>query len=391
MMKRAVGASFLSFLTICAAVTAGRLASAYDLVSHPELALKLKGSYKNLQFNTHRQSNGDFLEANVNRLRTEWDAKLLRVFSAKLVWDNELIFGNYIDSEIFAARQAQRDQPYGDLEYELVQSHNVFYGQNFYRAYGEIDLGVLDVRVGRQKIEWGVMRLFSPGDLFHPLPLFDVEKMERVGATAVNALFTPWPDVKVNAVYAFDRDPDRSRIAGRVTRTVGHFDVSAFGGKFLKDHVTGFDFTGDVLRAGVRGEFYFDDAALGDNFIQAAGGVDYGFANTLYVALEYFHNGQGTNDALTAPLFLPSAAQIRSVHKDFAGFQLKYELTPLWTVSGMSIIDLNGGSLFMNPETKYAFKEWLEVTLGAHLPIGAAQGEFTAIPNLYYLQTQLFF
>ena len=354
-------------------------------------SLKLKGSYKNLNFNTHRQTTGDLIEANLNRLRTQWDAKLLKIFSAQVIWDNELIFGNYIDSEIFAARQALRDQPYGDLEYEFYQRNNVFYGQNLYRAFGEVNLGILDVRVGRQKIDWGIMRLFSPGDLFHPLPIFDVEKSERVGATAAQVTLTPWDGTKLGAVYAFDQDPDRTRIAGRLTRTMGHFDVSAFGGKFLRDHIAGMDVTGDLLKAGVRGEFYFNDADVGDNFIQAAAGVDYGFANTLYLAAEYFYNGQGTNNPLTAPLSLPSAAQIRSVHKNFVGFQMKYELTPLWTVSAMDIIDMNGGSTFLNPETKYSLKEWLEFTAGAHFPIGSSTGEFTPVPNLYYFQTQMFF
>lgn len=366
-------------------------ALSYNLVSTSDFSLKLKGSYKNLQFNTRRQSNNDLLEANLNRLRTQWDAKLLKVFSAQVIWDNELIFGNYIDSEAFQARQSSRDVPYGDLEYELSQGHNVFYGQNFYRAYGELNLDILNIRVGRQKIEWGIMRLFSPGDLFHPLPIFDVEKMERVGSTAANVLFTPWEGTKINAVYAFDQSQDRSRIAGRVTKTLGHFDVSAFGGKFLRDHIAGFDFTGDLLKAGVRGEFYFNDADLGNNFIQASTGIDYGFTNTLYVAVEYFYNGQGTNNALTAPLLLTSAAQIRSIHKNFSGVQLKYDLTPLWTASFMTIADLNGGSFFINPETKYSFKEWLDVTAGAHFPIGQSSGEFTAVPNLYYLQTQIFF
>lgn len=362
-----------------------------ELVSSPVMSLQLKGSYKNLNFNTHRQSTGSLLEANLNRLRTQWDAKLLKIFSAQIIWDHELILGNYIDSELFQSRQLQRDQPYGDLEYELYHGNNIFYGQNFYRAFGELKLDEVNLRIGRQKIDWGIMRVFSPGDLFHPLPIFDIEKSERVGATAAQLFLTPWEETKINVVYAFDQDPDRVRLASRVTRTIGHFDLSGFGGKFLRDGIIGMDMTGDIFKAGIRGEFYYNDADQGDNFIQAAAGLDYGFANTLYLAAEYFHNGQGTNNPLMTPLLIPSAAQIRSVYKNFIGLQMKYDLTPLWTVSFLDIIDINGGSTFLNPETSYSLKDWLDFRLGAHFPLGHSSGEFTSIPNLYYFQTQMFF
>jgi len=363
----------------------------FSLYDNPHFSIDLKGSYKNLGFVTKRRITDSVIAADLNRLRTEWNMNALKVFSAKVIWDNEIIGGNYVSTEEFAARQRTRGEPYLNMDYELVRKNKFFYGQQLYRAYLKFDQEPVTLVIGRQKIDWGVMHAFSPVDLFTRLPIFDIEKEERVGNTAANLIITPMEGLKLNAVYTFRPELDGSRLAGRVTKTLGHYDVSVLGGRFLKDKVFGFDFTGDVKKAGVRGELIYDNADIGKNFVQGAVGMDYGFENTFYFLVEYFYNGQGTNDASTLTPFPPSGIQIQSVHQNFLAMLVKYELTPLWRVSLQNDIDLNGGSFFINPETRYSFYDWLEGVVGAHFPVGRNSGEFTPIPNVYYLQTQFFF
>lgn len=357
-------------------------AEAFEIHQGDRFSLGLKGYYKNLVFETKRQATDNPMTADLNRLRTEWDAKYDNILHAKVIWDNELIGGDYVNSEGFAGREIQRNAPYGHLNYEIVHQNNFFYGQQFYRAYAELTPGPFTLTVGRQKIDWGAMHLFSPADLFSRVPIFDIEKDERVGATAANMNVPIGSSLRINPVYAFHPDFDRSRLGARVTKTLGHFDLSATGGRFLRDAAAGLDFTGDLGKAGVRGEFIYDWAVIGANFAQFAVGADYGFENTFYVALEYFYNGQGRG---------VGANQIQTVHQNFIGLQMKYDLTPLWMAVMETIVDVNGGSFFLNPETKYSFFSWMDVSAGAQLPVGRAGGEFTATPNVYYLQTQLFF
>ncbi len=352
-------------------------------------SLDLKGTYKNLFFASKERATGDPYVADLNRFRTEWDGRFFKVLGLKFIWDNELIGGDYVQSGEFALRQTVRNAPYGDLDYELARRRNFFYGQSFYRAFAAFDPGPFVMTVGRQKIDWGSMRLFSPGDLFTRIPIYDIEKEERVGVTAVQVQI-PVAGFRINPVYAFDRQGDRSRAGARVTRTFGHFDVSVLGGRFLKDACVGIEITGDLQQAGVRAEFLYDWAGIGRNFAQLALGVDYGFSNTLYVALEYFFNGQGTNNAATITPFPATANQIQSVHQNFAGLEVKYDLTPLWMARMETIVDLNGGSVFLNPEMKYSIFSWFEVSGGAQIPAGKTGGEFTALPAVYYVQAEVF-
>ncbi len=373
MLKKLLGLLFF-FIIPCSS-------SASGLYVSDKFSLSLKGYYKNLNFVSKRAATGSTMGAELNRIRTEWDAKIGKTFSTKVIWDNELIAGDYVNSEEFAARQTQRNLPYLNMDYELVRKTDFFYGQSFYRAYGQIDTGPVQLTVGRQKIGWGVMRLFSPVDLFTRLPIFDIEKEEKVGTTAANLTLSLSPSLKINPVYAFHPDFDQTRLGGRITKTIGRFDLSALGGKFLTDEIFGFDFTGDIKKAGVRGEVIYDRTETGGDFVQFAGGIDYGFENSFYTALEYFHNGRGISNAV----------QIQTVHPNFLGLNLKYDLSPLWTVAAETVVDLNGGSVFLFPETRYSLFEWAEIAVGGQIPVGKSGGEFTTVPNAFYFQTQFFF
>ncbi len=357
----------------------------FDLYQKDSFSLGLKGYYKNLFFTSKRRATNRLYQADLNRVRTEWEAHGLRFFSAKIIWDNELIGGNYLQTEEFAARQSQREEPYPDMNYDLIQKKNFFYGQSFYRAYLKFDDGPVVFTLGRQRIDWGVMHFFSPADLFTRLPLFDVEKDERVGTTAANLEIAVGGSLKINPVYTINPDFDQSRMGMRVTKTRGHFDFSLLGGRFRRDGIFGLDFAGDIHKAGIRGELIYDLADRGDRFIQGAAGIDYGFENTFYMALEYFFNGHG---GVGTP---GSGVLIQSNQRHFVSLNLKYDITPLWKVMMQNIVDLRGGSLFINPESQYSLFDWLEGVVGAHFPVGRNSGEFTPIPNVYYLQTQVYF
>lgn len=361
-----------------------------DLYQNHSFSLSLKGYYKNLSFTSKRRVTDSLYEANLNRVRTEWETRGLSFFSAKIIWDHELINGNYLETEEFAARQSQREESYPDMNYDLIRKKNFFYGQSFYRAYLKCDKGPVVFTLGRQRIDWGVMHLFSPADLLTRLPIFDVEKDERVGTTAANLEVLIGEGLKLNPIYTLNPDFDQSQTGMRVTKTLGHFDFSALGGRFRRDGIFGFDFAGDVQKAGIRGEVIYDLADKGDHFIQGAVGMDYGFENTFYLALEYFFNGHGgVGNALVVDP--SSGVLIQSNQRHFVSLNLKYDLTPLWKVMMQNIVDIRGGSIFINPESQYSFFDWLEVAGGAQIPVGHAGGEFTSIPNLYYLQTRLFF
>ena len=374
-----------TFLTMLLAFS--NLVFSAEIYHGPQSSLSLGGHYKNLIFTSKRQATDDPYAAELQRIRLEADAKW-RILSAKVAWDNELLNGDFLQTEEFAGRQMRRNEPYPDMDYQLARTDDFYYGQNLYRAYLKMDAPRISATLGRQRVDWGVMRIEPVADLFVRPPVFDIEKDEFVAPTAANLLI-PLGPFKINPVYTLESDFDRSRTGLRVTRTVGRYDLSVFGGRFLKDTIGGHDFEGDFYDIGIRGELLRDWAGVGGDFFQAAVGADYGFPNSLYFALEYFFNGQGTGSA--ALPFPATAPFLQTVHRHFIGFETKYDLTPLWKVLLLSQTDPAGGSVLLYPELSYTLFEWMEVSGSGIFPVGKAGGEFTAVPNLYQFQAQLFF
>lgn len=364
-----------------------------SLVEKDDFKFTLKGYYKNLFFSSTDLAGDTRYYGDINRVRTEWDAKAWTWLSGKVIWDNEVIFGNYVNTFDFASSQSLRDSPQANLYYNIVQKNNFYYGQNFYRAYGKIAVKALTLIGGRQKIDWGVARLLSPTDLYTPLSTFALEPQEKVGTDAANMTVDLTKTTKLNLVYSIERYFDNSRTGVRLTQTIGRFDISALGGRFLQDKIIGFDFSGDINNVGVRGEFMYDFAVTQDDFVQLMVGADYGFANSFTLAGEYFFNGQAKDTF--SPTFLltplPTANQIQTQHSQFLALHLKYDITPLLTPDLVTIWDLLGSSVFIRPELKYAVLSWMDLTAYAHFPVGRTNGDFTSLPNLYALQLQMFY
>jgi hypothetical protein len=350
------------------------------------------GYYKNLPFITHDTVNDRLDWADLNRLRLEWDAKWGKYLSFKLDWDNEIIAGSYVSSPDFDQQQLFSNQPYIDLDWQIARTSNFFYGQGFYRAWAKFEKGPAVFILGRQEIIWGVMDIFSPVDLFTRLPLFDIEQDETEGLTAANLTYNLTDSLKINPVASFYPELSNCRFAARLTQTVGTFNLSGLGGRFLQDDIGGFDFDGQLWKfLGLKGEFIYDVAYNNDNFAQVSGGIYHNFGSSLYFSLEYFFNGQANGQPTDSPSFANTADQIKTIHKNFVSLQTKYDFLPTWNFFMQTIVDVNGGSIYLNPEVSWMAYPWWKLKVGTQFSDGEAGGDFVSVNDVYYLQTQFFF
>ncbi len=361
------------------------------LVDQPDLKFNFKGYYKNIFFTSNELLTNDRFFGDLNRTRTEWDLNFLKYYSIKVIWDNEIILGDFVNTPEFALQQQGRANPFLDIDWQIAKTNNFFYGQRLYRAYFKLDIHPVLFILGQQRVDWGVMRILSPVDLFTQLSTFEIEREEKIGLPAANLMITAYPNLRINPVYAFDDDFGQTRSGLLLTQTFGSFDVSILGGRFLKDVILGFDFSGDIKKVGVRGEFIFDIADLGPDFVQLSFGLDYAFQNSAYINFEYFYNGQKGVIPLPIAVAPPTGNQIQSIHEHFLGMQIKYDLIPILTIRTLNIWDIAGLSFFINPELKYSAFDWLDFLAGVQILVGKNGGEFSQFPNVYYLQSQMFF
>lgn len=164
------------------------------------------------------------------------------------------------------------------------------------RLYVDAYLKKVDLRVGRQALNWGSAFLVNPTDPFPEVLLLEPWR-PRAGVNAARATVALGEDHQLQAVAGSDDTFTRARVAGRATVNVAGTDVSAVGAwrQESEDGLVGLDVRG-TLGIGFWGEGALH---LGEDvYEEIAVGADYSFpvANTLVVTAQYYRNGAGGDD-----------------------------------------------------------------------------------------------
>ncbi len=74
------------------------------------------------------------------------------------------------------------------------------------RAYVDFTAGSLQVRAGRQRINWSQALVWNPNDLFNTYSFFDFDYVERPGSDAVRVTYSTGPSSAAEAVVKLNSE-----------------------------------------------------------------------------------------------------------------------------------------------------------------------------------------
>jgi hypothetical protein len=345
--------------------------------------LKAGGSAKTLLFYLEQQNQDVWI--NLDRLRLDFDLELFSQLQLKLIYDNELILGNELNE--FQLNDAPS---FLDLDHDLERNDNLLWRHAIYRAYARYFTESIDITLGRQRIAWGVARLWNPIDLFNPTNPLQLEGAEKQGVDAAKVELYLGPLSSLQAVFAPQDKVEEQSVALRYRFTLQKYDLAFMAGEFRDAEVIGGSFDGYLGDGGIRGEITYTYKSPENEFIRAVVGGDYTFANSLYLLMEYLYNG-GTVSAVDWLSFQTSSAEIITRERNFLGFGLGYDITPLVRLDGYFIYDIDQKSTFVGPRLSYSVIENLDLLIGVQLFNGKLDSEFGNLINIYYTQLQWFF
>ncbi len=355
--------------------------------------LSLNGYYKNLLVNSKTLSmfgSSEPYQLDLNRLRLELTGSVNDIFSIDVQYDNEILLGNYLQTTEFSSLLKNR-QPdtWFDLDGNYVDNENAYGGQSFYRAYADIALPDVDLRVGRQRIAWGTAMLWNPMDILNPFSPIQLERQEREGIDAVLMDWSYNALSRLSLVYA--KQKSGSSVATRWSTNQQGVDISLMAGRFRDDKIVGFDFAGQLSGAGVRGEVTQTSPLIGAAYTQAVIGADYTFANTFSVNVEIYYNGQGAVNPVAYEFPRLLAGQIQSLARRYVGTYLGYDITPLLLWRNYVIINLDDDSYFFSPNLIYSMTDNVEASVGLQAFRGDNSTEFGGLSDLGIFQLQWYF
>lgn len=248
----------------------------------------------------------------------------------------------------------------------------------FDRFYLDMDREKWHLRVGRQRINWGINQQFNPNDLFNPFNLFDIDYEERPGVDAIRyerytGMLSSW-----EVAFAPADSIKRTVLAYRYRTNYKGYDLQAIAGKWKTRIAVGGGWSGNLKKAGFSGEFtyflpYKDLPQINPaqtNFVLSTS-IDHAFLEGPFVSLGYLYNYRGTSD----PSLLNLVGGTFTTSSPYGPLPFRHTLTT--SVLG-SFTDLWGGSITVLttpqaevfiaiPSMNYSIKQDLELTVFAQL------------------------
>ena len=195
------------------------------------------------------------------------------------------------------------------MSFNWVNKSPVLFNTFIDRLYIDWTDSKWDIRVGRQRLNWGINTTWNPNDIFNTYNFLDFDYEERPGSDAVKVQYNFTSFSNLEAAFSPSRNVDSMIGALKYAFNTHNYDIQFIGGNYCRDVVVGLGWAGNIKDAGFKGEVsYFQnwhDTRFQHVALSASGTVDYSFKNGLYMSLAFLYNNLATNS-------LYSAAQLQS-------------------------------------------------------------------------------
>ena len=384
----------------------------------------------------------------LTRVRTRLDLRASPQLSAELVYDHELLFGDLGTLGDALGEGLQTDSLL-DLEWDVrafgMPDDGARWRHLLYRASVKLETRRLEAVAGRQRIPWGVGRLWTPIDRFNAIPPLAIEQDQSPGVDALDLRWNFSGFSFAEAVYQPNGRSDDAAYGLRLHGSRGEMDWSLLGGRWEGAWATGMDLAANLGEAALRLEAIWTSPTrevwpVGDarprelgSFWQLVASLDNNFAvgRGLYVLVEHLYNGNalGFGEGAAGPL-LPFFESTREPPAGFApppgagaaaaaaaagpfvrpaspaifggsrvitrarhltGLQLGYDFTPILRGDLLAIYDWEGRSAVFAPFVTYSPISSVELVLGAQLFAGPRLSEYGSAEHLAYFTAEWFY
>ncbi|MBN1949663.1 MAG: hypothetical protein JW801_00565 [Bacteroidales bacterium] len=273
------------------------------------------------------------------------------------------------------------------LTFHQGLGRSYFLSMDIDRAWVQYTKDKLEIKLGRQRINWGQSFVWNPNDLFNSYSFFDFDYPERPGADAVRMVYYPNYSSSLDLAAKID-SAGKVVGAGMYRFTMWNTEFQFLGGYYSREYndynpttslpvvveendiVGGFGFSTGINSLSIRGETSYFHSLLKyqdkENLFQVSLGMDYVTAKSVSLMVEFFYQNQ-VNLSLTSMMGSAQASQdVKSLaFTKFNYFgQLAYPITPLLSgsLSGMYFYDVDLNGFYAGPSMVYSLSNNLNLS-----------------------------
>ncbi len=296
-------------------------------------------------------------------------------------------FGTTYGTLLELQRQGWADMSESWIDNEQLVLHTVID-----RLWGEYTNDKLEIRLGRQRINWGKNTIWNPNDIFNSYSYIDFDYEERPGTDAVRVQYFLDYASRIELGYSPRSTWEESTLAGYYSFNRWDYDFQVMGGKFQDYTVTGVGWAGNIGPFGFNGEgtiFVPGQDSLSSYIVGGISG-NYLIGNGIFLNAEVLYNGN------EAPLDLfdlqSSGIQANNLSpftwSAFMGGS--YPFHPLFSASFGGITYPEEGLFFISPSFTASITNNLDFLILGQLFVGdideltgGAGGGFASYTNTY--------
>ncbi len=282
---------------------------------------------------------------------------------------NRMFYGYRVKEDATFYNTLDEDMGLMDLSYLYWDSNELLLHTIFDRLWAQWESKKWMIRLGRQRINWGVNTVWNPNDIFNQYNYLDFDYEERPGSDALRVQY--FPNFKNTVELAFSPARNFSQSVGALLFKTNkwNYDFQFLGGYFKQDIVTGLGWAGNIKNAGFKGEanYYAPLTAQTQSNFTSSLSLDYMFSSGLYGQISYLYNDLGSAspgiaDFTSLNTRLLSAKDI-FIFKHTILVSAGFNITPLFRadLAAMFTPELNNFILF--PTLSYSLSKNLDASL----------------------------
>ncbi len=106
---------------------------------------------------------------------------------------NRFITGDMVRLDPLYSSSLASDAGWADLSWNIMNERSFLLNTTVDRAWVDFTSGRLQIRAGRQRINWSQSLVWNPNDIFNTYSFFDFDYIERPGSDAIRVIYSASP------------------------------------------------------------------------------------------------------------------------------------------------------------------------------------------------------
>ena len=314
-------------------------------------------------------------------------------FTAKVALRNRIIYGELVKLTPNYGELISEDNGELDLSFLLVDKKSFVFHSIIDRAYLDFAKNKWQIRLGRQRINWGVNLAWNTNDLFNAYNIVDFDYEERAGTDALRVQYYAEKST-TELAYKIGKNLDHSIIAALYKFNKWKYDFQFLAANYNEDIAIGTGWAGNIKNAGFKGEAtFFQNKDSTNNVLSLSTSVDYFFKKGTYLNVSILFTSNGSNTFDTSILdFTSSTLSAKKLMPTKFSYllQLSNQFNPRIQASFTIIYGQGMNILFIMPTVNYSIADDWDLNLTGQLFFAEVNG-FQNLNNSIFLRLQYSF